>query len=49
MNNRVDQIVGRKLPTPDAVFFIDLNGLKRVNDENTDNYFITKNSPIVSL
>ena len=33
MNNRVDQIVSGKLPTPDAVFFIDLNGLKRVNDE----------------
>ena len=37
MNNRVDQIVSGKLPTPDAVFFIDLNGLKRVNDEQGHN------------
>ena len=37
MNNRVDQIVSGKLPTPDAVFFIDLNGLKRVNDEQSHN------------
>lgn len=37
MNNRVDQIVSGKLPSPDAVFFIDLNGLKRVNDEQGHN------------
>ena len=33
MNNRVDCIVEGKEPVPQAVLFADLNGLKRVNDE----------------
>ena len=33
MNNRIDQIVARRQPTPDAVIFADLNGLKRMNDD----------------
>lgn len=33
MNNRVDRIVEGKEPVPQAVLFADLNGLKRVNDE----------------
>jgi len=33
MNNRIDQIVAGRKPTPDAVVFADLNGLKRTNDE----------------
>ena len=33
MNNRVDRIVEGKEPVPSAVLFADLNGLKRVNDE----------------
>ena len=37
MNNRVDQIVSGETPIPDAVLFIDLNGLKRVNDEQSHN------------
>jgi diguanylate cyclase (GGDEF)-like protein len=37
MNNRVDQIVSGKAPTPEAVLFIDLNGLKRVNDDQGHN------------
>ena len=37
MNNRVDLIVSGKERTPDAVLFIDLNGLKRVNDDQGHN------------
>ena len=33
MNNRIDQIVAGRQPTPDAVIFADLNGLKRMNDD----------------
>lgn len=33
MNNYVDQIVEGQVPMPKAVLFADLNGLKRVNDE----------------
>ena len=33
MNHHVDQTVGGERPMPQAVLFIDLNGLKRVNDE----------------
>lgn len=33
MNNRVDEIVAGQRPVPVAVFFADLNGLKRLNDE----------------
>lgn len=33
MNNRVDRIVEGKEPVPQAVLFADLNGLKRVNDD----------------
>jgi len=33
MNNRVDCIVEGKEPVPQAVLFADLNGLKRVNDD----------------
>ena len=33
MNHRIDQIVAGREPTPDAVIFADLNGLKRMNDE----------------
>ena len=33
MNNRVDRIVAKREPVPDAVLFADLNGLKRTNDE----------------
>ena len=33
MNNRVDLIVEGSEPVPKAVLFVDLNGLKRVNDE----------------
>ena len=33
MNNRVDRIVAGNEPVPQAVLFADLNGLKRVNDE----------------
>ena len=33
MNNRIDQIVAERKPTPDAVIFADLNGLKRMNDD----------------
>ena len=33
MNNRVDLIVEGSEPVPQAVLFVDLNGLKRVNDE----------------
>ena len=33
MNNCVDKIVKGEIPTPTAVLFIDLNGLKCVNDE----------------
>ena len=33
MNNRIDQIVAGRKPSPDAVIFADLNGLKRMNDD----------------
>ncbi|WP_406539667.1 diguanylate cyclase domain-containing protein [Fibrobacter sp.] len=33
MNNRVDRIVAGNEPVPQGVLFADLNGLKRVNDE----------------
>lgn len=33
MNNRIDQIVAGRKPTPKAVIFADLNGLKYTNDE----------------
>ena len=33
MNNRVDRIVSEQDPMPVAVIFVDLNGLKRMNDE----------------
>ena len=33
MNNRIDQIVAGRKPTPEAVVFADLNGLKRMNDD----------------
>jgi diguanylate cyclase (GGDEF)-like protein len=33
MNNRVDRIVEEREPVPQAVLFADLNGLKRVNDD----------------
>ena len=33
MNNRIDQIVAERKPSPDAVIFADLNGLKRMNDD----------------
>ena len=33
MNNRVDRIVAGDEPVPQGVLFADLNGLKRVNDE----------------
>ena len=33
MNHRIDQIVAGREPTPAAVVFADLNGLKRMNDE----------------
>jgi diguanylate cyclase (GGDEF)-like protein len=33
MNNRIDEIVAKREPTPVAVIFADLNGLKRVNDD----------------
>jgi diguanylate cyclase (GGDEF)-like protein len=37
MNNQVDRVVAGELPVPQAVLFIDLNGLKRVNDEQGHN------------
>lgn len=37
MNNRVDEIVAGREPVPVAVLFADLNGLKRVNDEQGHN------------
>ena len=37
MNNRIDQIVSGETPIPEGVLFIDLNGLKRVNDEQSHN------------
>lgn len=33
MNNRIDQIVAGRQPIPKAVVFADLNGLKRMNDD----------------
>ena len=33
MNHRIDQIVAGNQPMPKAVLFVDLNGLKRLNDE----------------
>ena len=33
MNNRIDQIVAGRKPTPKAVIFADLNGIKYTNDE----------------
>ena len=37
MNNRVDRIVAGQEPMPMAVLFADLNGLKRMNDEQGHN------------
>ena len=37
MNNRIDQIVSGRKPAPDAVIFADLNGLKRMNDDQGHN------------
>ena len=33
MNHTIDQIVAGRKPTPEAVVFADLNGLKHTNDE----------------
>lgn len=33
MNNRIDDIIDGRLPVPKTVLFADLNGLKRINDD----------------